>query len=121
VGLFLVAGCVSLSKQSLVGEYRGAPNENDGRSWSLDLNADESFSALRSYKDAKPVQGTAEMEFGDLNYRGKWRFDHSEVILLRDDGVIEHLKIAVEFGVITLTPNRADQPKFIWAKISSYE
>ncbi|HXA80865.1 MAG TPA: hypothetical protein VNV14_06315 [Opitutaceae bacterium] len=119
--LSLVTGCVSISKQNLVGEYRGAPNENDGRSWSLDLDADDSFSALRSYKKAKPVPGTDEMEFGDLNYRGKWRFDHNEVILLRDDGAIEHLKIAVEFGVITLMPNRSDQPKLIWTKIPGYE
>ena len=69
--------------------------------------ADSSFVVLRD-----PFAPDTE----DDCYRGHWELDGSTLILRRSNGGVEHMQVERHWGVLSLKPQRPDQPVLVWEK-----
>jgi hypothetical protein len=49
-------------------------------------------------------------------YRGRWELDGRTLILRRNDGGVERMQVERHLGVLSLKPQRADQPTLVWEK-----
>jgi hypothetical protein len=114
---FCLSGCAT---HGLEGEYVGRSKYEAGRHWSICLQSDGTFLAMRRF-DTPRYGPDSTIELGDESYRGKWRLESQALILTREDGKEERLSVDTVLGSHVLRPARQDQPVLYWSETPAYD